>query len=326
MWCSYVFQVWGSSGICCLFENPKYPFPTGETTHESVTPDWQNSYMKDTTNIRKIQPKSPKDWMSSYGAASNNGAARATEAWLTGRGLSSVAKEIQSSPLEYPLPAPGRKEALRQLGDACAVACEASSRTFKLLNGKLKSSTKPKVLELHEVIVAAADESELWMRRLAQLCGGLSTHRAGSKRMARADRALVMALKNGDNPIDLVDDGLWHNAATFDEFSVELAGDLVRMVIDHDCCLSIEHTDAHPRFRIACIVDPVGDVTVELECDMELDRDALIELGWSDEGGRIWARYEDPMWILRPVELIKATLTDHLGVQSPGELALSIER
>ena len=46
----------------------------------------------------------------------------------------------------------------------------------------------------------------------------------------------------------------------------------------------------------------------------------------SDEGGRIWASYEDPMWILRPVELIKATLTDHLGVQSPGELALAIER
>jgi len=282
--------------------------------------------MNDTTNIRKIQPKPSKDWMRSYGAASNSGAARATEAWLTGRGLASVAKEIQSASLEGPLPAPGRKEAMHLLGDSCIVACAASDRTFKLLNRKLKSDTKAKVLELHEVIVAAADESELWMRRLAQLCGGLSSHRSGGSHMRRADRALVMALKNVDNPIDLVDDGLWHNATTFDEFSVELAGDLVRMVIDHDCCLSIEDTDSDPKFRIDCVVNPVGDVTVELVCDMELDRTALFDLGWSDERGRIWARYDDPMWIREPVELIKATLTDHLGVQSPGELALSIER
>jgi len=42
-------------------------------------------------------------------------------------------------------------------------------------------------------------------------------------------------------------------------------------------------------------------------------------------GGEVAAYWDDPLPIRGPVELIKATLRDHLGVSGPLELTVSIK-
>ena len=117
------------------------------------------------------------------------------------------------------------------------------------------------------------------MRRIAALCIGLSAYLATTDATERSDRAAVVALKLAGEPIDLVDDGLWHNSTRFDEMSTELAGDLGRMIIDHDCLLIAEGTKAEDSFRIEFEVDSVGNLSVQLSSANEVDTSALLELG-----------------------------------------------
>lgn len=170
-----------------------------------------------------------------------------------------------------------------------------------------------------------ARESELWMRRIAAICGGVSAHLAGSDEIERADRAAVIALESGDEPMDLVDDGLWHVSTTFGELSTELAGDFFRMVIDHNCLLVIEPVNSVDPFTLRCRIDEVGNLTLTLDSVKQLDLPLLIDLGWSEDGGAVAAYWDDPLPIREPVELIKATLQDHLGVSGPIELSVSMK-
>ena len=124
----------------------------------------------------------------------------------------------------------------------------------------------------------------------------------------------------------MTDDGLWHNSTRFDELSTELAGDLGRMIIDHDCLLIVEGTGVEDSFRIAFEVDSVGNLSVQLSGANEVDTSALIELGWTEGDGAYRAQWDDPLSISGPVWLVVNALVEHLHVPSPTELRFSIER
>ena len=172
----------------------------------------------------------------------------------------------------------------------------------------------------------AAREVERWMRRIAALCIGLSTYLTNTDETVRADRAAVVALKLVNEPMTLVDDGLWHSSTRFDEFSTDLASDLGRMIIDHDCILTMEGTHAEDSFRIDFEVDDVGNLSARLSGAEDVDSSAMVELGWKVVGGTYRAEWDDPLPISNPVWLVITTLEKHLHVPSPTELRCSIER
>ena len=259
-----------------------------------------------------------------YGHQANQFAGRATQAWLAGRGLAAEAQDLQGASMSGPVLAPGLLSAVRQMGDACTASCNAANTVFVLLNQELDASTEGKIDESLFVAHTSARETEMWTRRIAALCGGVSAHLAGSDDVERADRAAVVTLKSGDEPMDLVDDGLWHVSTSFEEFSTEIAGDFFRMVLDHNCLLVIEPSNSADPFTLRCRIDGVGNLTLTLDSDKQLDLAALIDLGWSDDGGALAAYWEDPLSIREPVELIKGSLGDHLGISNPTELRLSI--
>ena len=164
------------------------------------------------------------------------------------------------------------------------------------------------------------------MRRIAALCIGLSTYLTNTDETVRADRAAVVALKLVNEPMTLVDDGLWHCSTRFDEFSTELAGDLGRMIIDHDCTLTIEAIDAEDSFRIDFEVDDVGNLSARLSGAEHVHPSAMVELGWKVVGGTFLAEWDDPLPISNPIWLVITTLQEHLHVSSPTELRCSIEQ
>ena len=133
-----------------------------------------------------------------------------------------------------------------------------------------------------------------------------------------------MALQLCSEPVPLVDDGLWHNSTRFDELATELAGDLGRMIIDHDCILTVERTDEGHAFTIDLEVDDVGNLSVQLSGVANLDTSEMIELGWFESGGTFRAGWEDPLSIADPVWLVVTTLVEHLHVPSPADLRWSI--
>lgn len=210
------------------------------------------------------------------------------------------------------------------MGNACTESCNAANTVDMLLSQERDHPTEEKIEEALFTAHISAREAELWMRRISALCGGVSAHLPGSDDIERADRAAVIALKVGDEPLDLVDDGLWHVSMSFEELSTEIAGDFFRMVIDHNCLLAIEPVTVADPFTLRCRFDEVGNLTLTLDCDAELDIGALIDIGWSEDGGSVAAYWDDPLSIREPVELIKDTLREHLGVSAPSELRFSI--
>ena len=260
-----------------------------------------------------------------YGYQANQHAARATEYWLVGRGLAAEAQDLLMAPMEGNSPAPGLFSAVRLLGDDCTESCNAADTVFMLLRQEHEAGVEEKLSAAVEASSAAATEVGRWMRRIAALCIGLSANLTFTDETARSDRAAVVALKMVGEPMNLVDDGLWHNSTRFDEFSTELGGDLGRMIIDHDCVLIVEGTGAEESFRIELEVDSVGNLTARLSGAEELDTSALIELGWTEADGTYQADWDDPLPISNPVWLVVSTLEEHLHVRSPIELRCSIE-
>jgi hypothetical protein len=267
-----------------------------------------------------------EDEMSAYGFEANRRASRATQAWLMGRGLAAEAQDLQTAPIDGNTPAPGLFTAVRMMGDACTESYNAADVVFQLLRQEFDEATEEKLSTALEASSDAAREVERWMRRIAALCIGLSAYLATTDATQRSDRAAVVALKLASEPVDLVDDGLWHNSTRFDELSTALAGDLGRMIIDHDCILVAEGTGAEDSFRIEFEVDSVGNLSVRLSGAEEVDTSALIELGWTEADGTYRAEWDDPLPIAHPVWLVVTTLEEHLHVPSPTELRFSIER
>ena len=255
----------------------------------------------------------------------NERAARATRAWLMGRGLAAEAHDLLMAPVDGNVPAPGLFSAVRMMGEACTESCNASDGVWMLLRHEFDETSEEKLEAALGTGLDAAREVERWMRRIAAICIGLSAQLPSSDATARSDRAAVVALKTFSDPADLADDYVWHNSTNFDELATELAGDLGRMVIDHDCKLLVRSGDAADPFSIEFEVDEVGNLTVRLTGAGGCDGNALVELGWTKDEGNYHAEWDDPLPLIDPTWLAISTLVDHFHVPSPEGLSFSIE-
>jgi hypothetical protein len=266
------------------------------------------------------------DPFSDYGYAANRFAARATQAWLLGRGLAAETQDLQRASEAGPLPAPGLFQALRLLGDACTASCNAAGTVFVLCGEDPEVDTKLAIYRALATVHTSTLEAERWMRRIAALCGGISAHLGAADEVERADRAAVIALRSGDEPMQLVDDGLWHLATTFPELSTELAGYFFRMIVEHNSLLRIESTSPTTPFILGCRFDASGNLTLTLDKGLGkgLEIAPLLDEGWEDDGGGVTATWDDPFAIREPVQLIIDTLEKHLGVISPTDVDLSV--
>ena len=266
------------------------------------------------------------DPFSDYGYAANRFAARATQAWLLGRGLAAETQGLQAASEAGPLPAPGLFQALRLLGDACTASCNAADTVFVLCGQDSEPDTKMAIERALFTAHTSALDAERWMRKIAGLCGGVSAHLGAADEVERADRAAVIALRSGDEPMALVDDGLWHVATTFTELSTELAGDFFRMIVEHNSLLWIESTSPTTPFILGCRFDASGNLTLTLDNGLEkgLEVAPLLDEGWEDDGGGVTATWDDPFAIREPVQLIIDTLEKHLGVVSPDDVDFSV--
>ena len=264
------------------------------------------------------------DPVRSFGFEANRWAARATRAWLTGRGLGAEVRELQEASSAGRIAAPGLARALSRLGDACTESCNAASSSFLLLDQELDEETLDRLEAALSEAKVHATSAERWMRRLAELCGGVSAQLPGSDEVERADRAAVVALRMEDEPVPLVDDGPWQSSTSMDELRTELGGYLFRMIIDHRCRLEILPAAGSRDFSLCCEVDAVGNLEMTLESKTPLNAAALVLLGWSLEGSTFSARWDDPLPIREPVELVRTTLNDYVMVRSPTELSFDI--
>jgi hypothetical protein len=255
----------------------------------------------------------------------NQRAARATQSWLIGRGLAAEAQDLQMAPMEGNAPAPGLFTAVRMMGESCTDSCNAADTVLLLLRQEFDATSGQKLEAALEASAVAAREVERWMRRIAALCIGLSSYLTNTDETVRSDRAAVVALKLVNESMTLVDDGLWHSSTRFDEFSTELAGDLGRMIIDHDCILTIEGIGAEDRFRIDFEVDGVGNLSARFSGAEEVEPSEMVELGWKVIGDTYRTEWDDPLAISNPVWLAITTLEEHLHISSPAELKCSIE-
>lgn len=255
----------------------------------------------------------------------NEQAARASRAWLMGRGLAAEAHDLLMAPLDGNIPAPGLFSAVRMMGEACTESCNASDGVWILLRHEFDETSEERLEAGLGAGLDAAREVERWMRRIAALCIGLSSQLPNNDATARSDRAAVVALKIFSEPADLADDGVWHNSIDFDELATELAGDLGRMVIDHDCKLIVQGGDGGDPFSVEFEVDQVGNLTARLIGAGNVESDALVELGWTEHEGAHQAEWDDPLPLTDPTWLVMTTLVDHFHVPSPEELSFSVE-
>ena len=270
-----------------------------------------------------------RDWPNEITKA-NRLSARATRAWLIGRGLAAEIQDLQGAGNESRLPAPGLFRAVRLMSDACAVACVAANSTFLLTGAPGEAPPKEAMDAALFATLHKTRESELWMHRIAALCLGVSAHLAGNDAVDRADRAAVFALTDGEEPATLADEGLWHVATTMEEFCVELAGDFCRLNIEHNSLLVIKPFEAKRDFILRCRFDERGDLTLTIERDVQFEGDLqlapLLEMGWEEDAGAVTAFWHDPFTIREPIELIRETLVDYFKVASPDQLQVSVER
>jgi len=283
-----------------------------------VTPGTYDSRMNDEL-IALEELRSDCSWQA------NERAARATRAWLMGRGLAAEAHDLLIAPVDGNVPAPGLFSAIRMMGEACTESCNASDGVWMLLRHEFDETSEEKLEAGLETGLDAAREVERWMRRIAALCIGLSAQLPNSDATARSDRAAVVALKAFSDPADLADDGVWHSSTNFDELATELAGDLGRMVIDHDCKLLVRDGDAADPFSIEFEVDEIGNLTVRATGAGGCESNALVDLGWTEDDGVYQAEWDDPLPLIDPTWMAITTLVDLFHVSSPEGLDFSIE-
>jgi len=254
--------------------------------------------------------------------SSNGSAAAATASWLTGRGLAAEIESLRWAVDGDPIPAPGVREAVESLTAACGEACNGSDALRFLAAGDADDDAVAAGQKTADAIARAVEEAERWMRRLAQLCLGISVHLAGSDATAMAERAAVMAIVSSG--VSLVDDGLWVASTSMVEFAPELAGWLCRVCVEHDCRLTFHDPEDPGRFSIEVLVDEVGNL--ELSCTFA-DPGLLPRAerrGWEREGDRLVSRWLDPFHPAEVAGLLIDTLLGECGITSPTDLALEI--
>lgn len=253
----------------------------------------------------------------------NTLAARATNAYLLGRGLAVEIDDSRFPDDSSPIPAPQVEELVAELGVATIEACNAGDLVAQLIrdpdDGNLNHSLDAALTETRR----ASESAQRVTRSLAQLMLGVTSQLGWNDEIARAERAATMVLHPfEERVVPLTDDGLVLRARHDPELVTELCGAFCRMIIDHDCELEIRTDAAGDPRRIVVRVDPVGNLDTSMvvapaEVDGLLDLDALLDLdldldvGWErvpESDGGLHAAWTDPLSVLEPARLVLATL------------------
>lgn len=253
-------------------------------------------------------------------------AARATRAYLLGRGFAAEIDDARFADDHGPIAAPGLDALLAELGDGAGDACNAADRVGALLTDPDVDGTEPAIRIALGAAAAGAETAERATRRLAALLLGVTSQSVWNDAVARAERAAVMVLHPpGDVIVRLVDEGIVLRARYADELVTELCGTLCRMIIDHDCELGLRVPGpAGPEVRFR--VDAVGNLAALARTD-PADHERLAELGWpgtAPSSGELTAAWDDPLSVVEPARLAAATLQTPLGPADPQQLRASL--
>lgn len=247
----------------------------------------------------------------------NTLAARATTAYLLGRGLAVEIDDSRFPDDGDPIPAPHVEELVAELAVATSDACNAGDLVAQLLGDPDDENLSDSLDAALAETLSASEAAQRATRALAQLTLGVTSQLGWNDDIARAERAATMVLHPvEERVVPLTEDGLVLRARHDPELVTELCGAFCRMIIDHNCELEIR-TDAagEPRW-IVLRVDAVGNldastVVAPAEVDELLDLDLDLDVGWErvpESDGGLHAAWDDPLSVLEPARLVLATL------------------
>ncbi|CAB4805278.1 MAG: hypothetical protein F2873_07970 [Actinobacteria bacterium] len=177
--------------------------------------------------------------------AANQFAAAASQAWLGASGLATEIEALRWTTDSIPIPAPGLEQALEEARGAAMDSTSAADRIFTLLEQPLDTGTVAAVRRALSECEQRCADTQLWTRRLAQLCLGVTTFLAGNDAIALTERAAVIVLVApfGERRT-LPTDGLHTTASNYETLNIELAGILCRLIIEHDWIIELSVTSA----------------------------------------------------------------------------------
>ena len=190
----------------------------------------------------------------------NTQAARATTAYLLGRGLAVEIDDSRFPDDRDPIPAPGLADLVEELAAATGDACNAGDLVAQLLRGPNDEDRRAFLHAALDDSVDASETAQRTTRSLAQLALGVTSQLGWNDEIARAERAATMVLHPvEERVVSLAEDGLVLRAHHDPELVTELCGAFCRMIVDHDCELELRSTTGEPC-RIVVRVDEVGNL------------------------------------------------------------------
>ena len=253
----------------------------------------------------------------------NTQAARATTAYLLGRGLAVEIDDSRFPDDRDPIPAPGLADLVEELAAATGDACNAGDLVAQLLRGPNDEDRRAFLHAALDDSVDASEAAQRTTRSLAQLALGVTSQLGWNDEIARAERAATLVLHPvEERVVSLAEDGLVLRAHHDPELVTELCGAFCRMIVDHDCELELRTTTGEPC-RIVVRVDEVGNLdasvvvapadpaAVDALLHLDLDLDLDVDIGWervTGSDGVLHAAWNDPLSVLEPARLVLATL------------------
>lgn len=237
----------------------------------------------------------------------NAAAAEAAGDWIVARGLIAEIEAIRWA-LPAALPVPGVEELFGVVGSAADQAGAAADAVYAALQDPSTQADDPLIRQSVETATDAADRARLGVRRLAQVMLGVSSHAGGQAATYRAERAAVVVLVGDhDAASSLPSDGAWWASRTLEEFAVELAGAICRLIVEQSWRLRLTH--AHGSIDIA--MHDGGILTLEssfAQLSAQQWRDPLPVLEVVDE----------VVDVFRPLIRRDLDLFDQLHIEPPG--------
>ncbi len=252
----------------------------------------------------------------------NESAMFAAQAWLTGRGIFDAIGDLRSNADGDPIPAPGVDEALDALTAASEAVCDTADTVDAITESNADAETIEAISSAHDRVLDATLDCRNSLRRLAQLCLGVTSMLSWSTAVARAERAAVATLVDSAIRLEADTACLELLSTSAEELAVELAGVVSRIVLDHDTHLRLRSSSATAP-ELSLVTDSTGTLT--LTCPVAaIPNDVLPSLltsGWEADEDRLTASWPSDLTVIEPVELIVETL-DTLGVADIGDLRL----
>lgn len=235
----------------------------------------------------------------------------AAAVWATGRGLAAAVAELSIYHPGDAVPTPGLDQLVDQLNEACTTVCAVADGVIALDDPTADDPTVATAVERSRVALSRGARA---LRRLAQLALGVTTHLPDNPEVTLTERAAVQVLKlDRTAAAELADDGVDIDSHDLPGFRVELAGALCRMIVDHDCRLTIDPAGTEGPWSMAGTVDAVGNLELTLAPPEGVASAELEARGWTSGPSGLSAHWDDPLVVYEPAELIVSTLA-HLGV------------